>query len=56
MPLQEHLDTAPLPHDAMEFSKMPKSECKRCGITMPLPVLVTHVGSCGVSIWGNTIN
>ncbi|XP_076864442.1 uncharacterized protein LOC143516617 [Brachyhypopomus gauderio] len=49
MPLQERLDTAPLPHDAWEFSKMPKSECKRCGTTMPLQLLVTHVQNCGGS-------
>ncbi|XP_076878962.1 uncharacterized protein LOC143527552 isoform X2 [Brachyhypopomus gauderio] len=49
MPLQERLDTAPLPHDAWEFSKMPKSECKRCGTTMPLQLLVTHIQNCGGS-------
>lgn len=46
VPLQEEIDTTPLPHDAAEFSKMPKSQCKSCGLTMPLQLLVGHIESC----------
>ncbi|CAI5660229.1 unnamed protein product [Oreochromis niloticus] len=46
VPLQEKIDTTPLPHDAAEFSKMPKSQCKTCGVTMPLQLLVCHVENC----------
>ncbi|XP_062325112.1 uncharacterized protein LOC134026396 isoform X3 [Osmerus eperlanus] len=45
VPLQEKLDTAPLPH-AAQFSKMRKSCCKTCGIAMPLPLLVIHIETC----------
>ncbi|XP_041845684.1 uncharacterized protein LOC121642799 [Melanotaenia boesemani] len=47
VPLQEEIDTTPLPHDAAEFRKMPKSQCKNCGLNMPLQLLVNHIESCG---------
>ncbi|XP_058626901.1 uncharacterized protein LOC131537463 isoform X2 [Onychostoma macrolepis] len=46
IPLQDETDTAPLPFDAPEFSKMPKSQCKTCGETLPLQALALHVESC----------
>lgn len=47
VPLQDKLDTTPLPPDAEEFKRMPKSQCKCCGTTMPIQLLVTHIESCG---------
>ncbi|XP_067289365.1 uncharacterized protein [Pseudorasbora parva] len=46
VPLQDEIDTAPLPFDAPEFSKMPKSQCKTCGESLPLQALALHVDSC----------
>ena len=37
----------PLPHDAPEFERMPKSTCQKCGIIMPLQFLALHITSCG---------
>ncbi|XP_062849559.1 uncharacterized protein LOC134311810 [Trichomycterus rosablanca] len=39
----------PLPYDSPEFSKMPKSQCKTCGETLPLQVLALHVQTCSKS-------
>ncbi|KAK1902035.1 Acetyl-CoA decarbonylase/synthase complex subunit alpha 1 [Dissostichus eleginoides] len=47
VPLQEKFDTTPLPPDAAEFCKMPKSQCKSCGKTLPLQLLVIHIETCG---------
>nr|XP_055060770.1 uncharacterized protein LOC129444253 isoform X3 [Misgurnus anguillicaudatus] len=49
VPLQNEIDTTPLPSDAPEFRKMPKSQCKTCGEILPLQVLALHVDSCGKS-------
>ncbi|XP_034094876.1 uncharacterized protein LOC117561507 isoform X3 [Gymnodraco acuticeps] len=46
VPLQDELDTSPLPPDANEFQKMPKASCRVCGSCMPLQVLAAHVKSC----------
>ncbi|XP_060785271.1 uncharacterized protein LOC132891579 isoform X1 [Neoarius graeffei] len=46
MPLQEELDTTPLPQDDSFFSKMPKSDCKKCGSRMPVHVLLVHLEKC----------
>lgn len=46
IPLQETLDMTPLPPDAAEFQKMPKSSCKTCGQCMPIQLLVEHIKSC----------
>ncbi|XP_056441380.1 uncharacterized protein LOC130378700 [Gadus chalcogrammus] len=48
VPLQERLDETPLPHDAPEFERMPKSTCQKCGIIMPLQFLALHITSCNV--------
>uniref|UniRef100_A0A9J7XWT8 HECT domain-containing protein n=1 Tax=Cyprinus carpio carpio TaxID=630221 RepID=A0A9J7XWT8_CYPCA len=50
VPLQEELDASPLPHNAPEFSKMPKSSCKNCGVVMPLQFLALHIKSCNAEI------
>ncbi|RXN17380.1 G2 M phase-specific E3 ubiquitin- ligase-like isoform X1 [Labeo rohita] len=42
------IDSTPLSPHAAEFEKMPKSVCKKCGVTMPLQVLALHVDSCAV--------
>nr|XP_055023122.1 uncharacterized protein LOC129413464 [Misgurnus anguillicaudatus] len=49
VPLQNEIDTTPLPSDAPEFRKMPKSQCKTCGEILPLQVLALHVDSGGKS-------
>lgn len=54
VPLQEELDASPLPHNAPEFSKMPKSSCKNCGVVMPLQFLALHIKSCNAEIVSNT--
>ncbi|XP_048010782.1 uncharacterized protein LOC125244677 isoform X1 [Megalobrama amblycephala] len=46
VPLQEELDTMPLPSDAEEFQKMPKATCQNCSLSMPLQILAMHVKSC----------
>ncbi len=46
IPLQDEIDTAPLPFDAPEFSKMPKSQCKTSGETLTLQALALHIESC----------
>lgn len=46
VPLQDEIDIAQLPFDAPEFNKMPKSQCKTCGETLPLQALALHVESC----------
>jgi len=46
VPLQDEIDISPLPFDAPEFSKMPKSQCKTCGETLPLQALALHVELC----------
>ncbi len=47
IPLQDEIDTVPLPFGAPEFSKMLKSQCKTCGETLSLQDLASlHVESC----------
>ncbi|XP_036416494.1 uncharacterized protein zgc:112970 isoform X3 [Colossoma macropomum] len=46
VPLQEQLDTSPLPVGEHEFQKMPKTTCQACGLSMPLQVMAVHVKSC----------
>lgn len=46
VPLQQELDTSPLPPDANEFKNMPKAACQICCLAMPLQVLAVHVKSC----------
>ncbi|KAK0143541.1 hypothetical protein N1851_018377 [Merluccius polli] len=42
----ENLDMTPLPHNALEFEKMPKHPCMACGDDIPLPLLPHHITSC----------
>ncbi len=46
VPLQETLDTSPLPPDSHQFSKMPKKTCHQCNEVMPLQMLAVHVKTC----------
>ncbi|XP_053352138.1 uncharacterized protein LOC128523934 isoform X2 [Clarias gariepinus] len=46
VPLQETLDTSPLPPDSHHFSKMPKKTCYQCHEVMPLQMLAVHVRTC----------
>lgn len=46
VPLQQELDTKPLPYNAIEFSKMPQVPCHICSITMPLQMLALHSETC----------
>ncbi|KAF6721773.1 G2/M phase-specific E3 ubiquitin-protein ligase, partial [Oryzias melastigma] len=46
MPLQETLDTSPLPPDSQHFSKMSKMTCYQCNEVMPLQMLAVHIKSC----------
>uniref|UniRef100_UPI003AAE6967 uncharacterized protein n=1 Tax=Centroberyx gerrardi TaxID=166262 RepID=UPI003AAE6967 len=46
VPLQETLDTSPLPPDSHHFSKMPKKTCYQCDEVMPLQMLAVHIKTC----------
>uniref|UniRef100_A0A8C9ZTH1 HECT domain-containing protein n=1 Tax=Sander lucioperca TaxID=283035 RepID=A0A8C9ZTH1_SANLU len=46
VPLQETLDTSPLPPDSQHFSKMPKKTCYQCNEVMPLHMLAVHIKTC----------
>ncbi|XP_039461268.1 uncharacterized protein LOC120435549 [Oreochromis aureus] len=46
VPLQETLDTSPLPPDSQHFSKMPKKICYQCNEMMPLQMLAVHINTC----------
>ncbi|XP_078140545.1 uncharacterized protein LOC139909622 [Centroberyx gerrardi] len=46
VPLQETLDTSPLPSDSHHFSKMPKKTCYQCDEVMPLQMLAVHIKTC----------
>lgn len=45
-PLQEELDTVPLPPEAKEFEKMPKAQCTTCKKMVPLQILPGHIKEC----------
>lgn len=45
-PLQDELDTAPLPPSSDAFRNMPKALCKKCNISFPLQVLTNHIKTC----------
>lgn len=46
VPLQEELDTEPLPYDSAEFARMPQVPCLTCNATMPLQMLALHAENC----------
>ncbi|XP_031144034.1 uncharacterized protein LOC116042047 [Sander lucioperca] len=46
VPLQEKIDTTPLPYDSPEFQNMPKNDCMTCGTSVPLQLLPFHIESC----------
>ncbi|KAL6455278.1 hypothetical protein MHYP_G00362730 [Metynnis hypsauchen] len=46
MPIQESLDTSPLPFTAQEFSRMPKAKCINCQVQVPVQLLSLHLQDC----------
>ncbi|CAJ1057693.1 uncharacterized protein LOC115411511 isoform X2 [Xyrichtys novacula] len=46
VPLQETLDTYPLPPDSTHFSKLAKTACYQCNELMPLQMLALHIKTC----------
>ncbi|KAL6455463.1 hypothetical protein MHYP_G00360920 [Metynnis hypsauchen] len=46
MPIQESLDTSPLPFTAQEFSRMPKAKCINCQVQVPVQLLSIHLQDC----------
>ncbi|KAL2099447.1 hypothetical protein ACEWY4_005927 [Coilia grayii] len=46
VPLQEELETEPLPFSSPEFSKMPKVLCNKCLEIVPLQMLTLHSENC----------
>ncbi|XP_075888901.1 uncharacterized protein LOC142892574 [Nelusetta ayraudi] len=49
-PLQEELDTIPLPPEAKEFENMPKAQCTTCKKMVPLQILPAHIKECKVEL------
>ncbi len=45
-PLQDELDTSPLPPSSEAFRDMPKAICKKCNVSYPLQLLTNHIKSC----------
>ncbi|XP_028979397.2 uncharacterized protein LOC114840364 [Esox lucius] len=45
-PIQEELDTQPLPPDSRSFSSMPKAMCHSCHTSYPMQILALHVETC----------
>lgn len=46
VPLQDEFALSPLPSDALEFSLIPKAECKKCFKMMPLQILALCLREC----------
>ncbi|KAK0136710.1 hypothetical protein N1851_027117 [Merluccius polli] len=46
VPIQEELDTNPLPYNSAEFSRMPQVACHICSATIPLQMLILHAENC----------
>ncbi|XP_016335253.1 uncharacterized protein LOC107683690 [Sinocyclocheilus anshuiensis] len=46
MPIQQRLDTSPLPMTAKEFEKMPKAKCINCQVYVPVQLLALHIDKC----------
>ena len=42
-PIQEELDSQPLPPDSTSFFNMPKAMCHSCQTSYPLQILALHV-------------
>uniref|UniRef100_A0A8C7YSL8 HECT domain-containing protein n=1 Tax=Oryzias sinensis TaxID=183150 RepID=A0A8C7YSL8_9TELE len=49
MPIQQTLDTTPLPMSAPEFQAMPKARCLSCQSYVPLQLLGLHVKECSIN-------
>lgn len=50
IPLQEELETSPLPFSSPEFSKMPKVACNSCSELIPLQMLALHSETCQTAV------
>lgn len=50
-PLQEELDTNPLPPEAKEFEKIPKAQCTTCEKMVPLQILPAHIKECKIDLF-----
>ncbi|XP_033939750.1 uncharacterized protein [Pseudochaenichthys georgianus] len=46
MPIQDTLDTSPLPYSSKEFENMPKARCATCHLSMPVQLLALHAQEC----------
>ncbi|XP_031729693.1 uncharacterized protein LOC116397924 [Anarrhichthys ocellatus] len=46
MPIQDTLDTSPLPYSSKEFEKMPKARCASCHLNLPVQLLALHAMEC----------
>ncbi|XP_034006682.1 uncharacterized protein LOC117498596 [Trematomus bernacchii] len=46
MPIQDTLDTSPLPYSSEEFENMPKARCATCHLSMPVQLLALHAQEC----------
>ncbi|KAJ4930254.1 hypothetical protein JOQ06_019260 [Pogonophryne albipinna] len=46
MPIQDTLDTSPLPYSSKEFENMPKARCAMCHLSMPVQLLALHAQEC----------
>ncbi|TKS67419.1 hypothetical protein D9C73_001257 [Collichthys lucidus] len=55
VPLQEELETAPLPFSSPEFSKMLKVACNNCLEIIPLQMLALHSESCQTAVKGTMV-
>ncbi|XP_078801046.1 uncharacterized protein LOC144991112 [Oryzias latipes] len=49
MPIQQTLDTTPLPMSAPEFQAMPNARCLSCQSYVPLQLLGLHVKECSIN-------
>lgn len=49
-PLQEELDTIPLPPEAKEFENMPNAQCTTCKKMVPLQILPAHIKECKIEL------
>ncbi|CAL8350720.1 unnamed protein product [Boreogadus saida] len=45
---EEELSTSPLQLDDESFRNMPKADCQKCGLPVPLPLLTEHIKTCDV--------
>ncbi|XP_034554905.1 uncharacterized protein LOC117823783 [Notolabrus celidotus] len=56
LPIQDTLDTSPLPYTSTEFERMPKARCSRCHKNMPVQLLALHSQECMSGSFCETID